>query len=69
MSIGEIEAFNPEASYRIDAEFSNEAGQSFKAKLPKYFATKEEAYTFLEKNKQATFKVTDLEKKPAKLEI
>ena len=62
----EIEAFNPEKSYRIDAEFSNESGQSFKAKLPKSFATKEEAYTFLEKNKQATFKVTDLEKKPAK---
>jgi DNA topoisomerase-1 len=62
----EIESFNPEKSYRIDAEFSNESGQSFKAKLPKSFATKEEAYTFLEKNKQATFKVTDLEKKPAK---
>jgi len=62
----EIEAFSPEASYRIDAEFSNESGQSFKTKLPKSFATKEEAYTFLEKNKQATFKVSDLEKKPAK---
>ena len=62
----EIEAFNPEASYRIDAEFSNESGQTFKAKLPKSFATKEEAYKFLEKNKQANFKVTDLEKKPAK---
>ena len=62
----EIEAFKPQASYRIDAEFSNESNQSFKAKLSKSFTSKDEAYTFLEKNKQATFKVTDLEKKPAK---
>ena len=41
-------------------------GQSFKAKLPKTFATKEEAYKFLESNAAATFKVADLEKKPAK---
>tara|TARA_R110002073_G_scaffold220418_1_gene380545 strand:- start:27354 stop:29840 length:2487 start_codon:yes stop_codon:yes gene_type:complete len=62
----EIENFNPEASYRIDAEFSNEAGQSFKAKLPKTFATKEAALQFLESNASANFKVADLEKKPAK---
>lgn len=62
----EIQNFKPVASYRIDAGFSNEAGQSFKAKLPKTFATKEEAYRFLESNASATFKVADLEKKPAK---
>ncbi len=62
----EINEFNPEASYRIDAEFSNEAGQSFKAKLPKNFSTKEEAYKFLESNAAAAFKVADLDKKPAK---
>ncbi|MBJ6368049.1 type I DNA topoisomerase [Snuella sedimenti] len=62
----EIQSFTPEASYRIDAEFSNEAGQTFKAKLPKNFATKEEAQSFLEKNGVATFKVSNLEKKPAK---
>ncbi|GGK11104.1 DNA topoisomerase 1 [Yeosuana aromativorans] len=62
----EIQDFKPVASYRIDAEFSNEAGQSFKAKLPKTFSTKEEAYKFLESNAAATFKVADLEKKPAK---
>ena len=62
----EIQEFNAEASYRIDAEFSNEAGQSFKAKLPKTFKTKEEALAFLEKNANASFKVSDLEKKPAK---
>lgn len=62
----EIHKFNPEASYRIDAEFSNEEGQSFKAKLPKNFSTKEEAQKFLEANLNANFKVDDLEKKPAK---
>ena len=62
----EITNFSAEASYRIDAEFSNEAGQSFKAKLPKNFATKKEAYAFLESNADANFKVADLQKKPAK---
>ncbi|WP_223034860.1 type I DNA topoisomerase [Hanstruepera marina] len=62
----EIQDFTPEASYRIDAEFSNEEGQSFRAKLPKNIATKEEANTFLEANINATFKVDDLQKKPAK---
>lgn len=62
----EIQNFNPEASYRIDAEFSNEDGQSFKAKLPKNFATKEEAYKFLEANISASYKVAELDKKPAK---
>ena len=57
----EIQDFVPEASYRIDAEFSNEEGQTFKAKLPKTFNTKEEAYKFLESNASASFKVADLE--------
>ncbi len=62
----EIQGFTPEASFRIDAEFSNEDGQAFKAKLPKNFKTKEEAYKFLELNASADFKVADLQKKPAK---
>ena len=33
----DIQNFQSVASYRIDAEFSNEAGQTFKAKLPKTF--------------------------------
>lgn len=61
-----IQDFKPVASYRIDAEFSNEDGQAFKAKLPKTFSSKEEAYAFLEKNKTADYKVADLQKKPAK---
>ena len=62
----EIDEFTPVASYRIDAEFSTENGNSFKAKLPKTFSTKKEAFKFLEKNANASFKVSDLEKKPAK---
>ena len=62
----EIQGFNPVASYRIDAEFSNENGQTFKAKLPKNFSSKAEAQAFLNSNKAADFKVADLEKKPAK---
>ncbi|ALJ04920.1 DNA topoisomerase I [Pseudalgibacter alginicilyticus] len=62
----DIQNFEAVASYRIDAEFSNEDGQTFKAKLPKNFSTKEEAQKFLEQNANADFKVSDLEKKPAK---
>ncbi|PKV48109.1 DNA topoisomerase I [Aquimarina sp. MAR_2010_214] len=62
----DILGFKPEASYRIDAEFSNQAGKSFKAKLPKNFKTKEEAEAFLQKNLGASFKVADLSTKPAK---
>ncbi len=62
----EIQNFKSVASFRIDAEFSNEAGQSFKAKLPKTFSTKQEAYKFLESNTNVTFKVAELDKKPAK---
>lgn len=62
----DIQGFSPVGSYRIDAEFSNEDGQSFKAKLPKNFSTKKEAQAFLEKNATANFKVADLQKKPAK---
>ncbi len=62
----EIESFKPVASYRIDAEFAIASGQTFKARLPKTFATKEEAQKFLEQNALAQFQVADLEKKPAK---
>ena len=62
----EISEFNAEASYRIDAEFSNKEGRLFKAKLPKNFKTKKEAQAFLQKNVGASFKVADLSTKPAK---
>lgn len=62
----EIEGFKPEAVYRIEGEFAVENGSSFKARLPKTFGTKEEAYSFLQSNIGASFKVANLEKKPAK---
>lgn len=62
----EIQNFKPEASYRIDAEFTTEEGKSFKAKLPKNFETRTEAEQFLSNNIGANFKVADLTTKPAK---
>lgn len=62
----DINSFKTEVSYKVDAEFSNAEGKSFKARLPKSFKTKKEALTFLNKNNGATFTVDDLEKKPAK---
>ncbi|WP_104734633.1 type I DNA topoisomerase [Hanstruepera ponticola] len=62
----EIQDFEPQGSYRIDAEFSNEEGQTFRAKLPKNFNTKKEAEDFLKANISAEFKVSELDKKPAK---
>jgi DNA topoisomerase-1 len=61
----EITEFNPVASYRIDAEFITNDGETFKAKLGKTFSSKDEAFKFLQKNVDAAFKVSDLEKKPA----
>lgn len=62
----EIENFTPVASYRVDAEFVNSEGKSFKAKLPKNFSKKKDAETFLKSCLEADFSVQDLEKKPAK---
>ena len=62
----EIEAFTPVASYKVVAEFATVDGKKFKAKLPKDFATKEEAQAFLDKNNTAEFSVVDLIQKPAK---
>lgn len=61
----EIEAFNPVASYRIDAEFITNDGSKFKAKLPKNFDTEEQAREFLRKNLGASYKISELTKKPA----
>ncbi|KGO94244.1 type I DNA topoisomerase [Flavobacterium subsaxonicum] len=62
----DITNFKAEATYSITAEFTNEAGKTFKAKLPKNFATKQEAHDFLNKNIGSQYKVADLETKPAK---
>ena len=62
----EIQNFKPLASYSVVAEFVNEVGRAFKAKLPKNFNTKKEAEDFLNKNIGSNYKVGDLETKPTK---
>ncbi len=62
----EIEAFSPEASYRIKASFRTTHGKNFDAKLSKPFGSKQEAEDFLKKNIGADFSVSKLDKKPAK---
>ncbi len=62
----EIQEFTAQASYSVTAEFANEAGKTFKAKLPKNFSTKKEAEDFLQKNIGSIYKVSDLETKPTK---
>lgn len=62
----EIQSFNAVATYSIVAEFVNEGGKAFKAKLPKNFNTKKEAEDFLNQNIGSKYKVADLETKPTK---
>ncbi|MGH2664883.1 type I DNA topoisomerase [Flavobacterium sp.] len=62
----EIQNFKAVASYSVVAEFTNEAGKAFKAKLPKNFNTKKEAEEFLNQNIGSIYKVADLETKPTK---
>ncbi|WP_396591596.1 type I DNA topoisomerase [Allomuricauda sp. R78024] len=62
----EIEAFKPEASFRIKAEFKTSNGNVFSAKLNKTFVSKEAAEVFLKQNIGSDFSVANLDKKPAK---
>jgi len=62
----QIESFKSIASYRVDAEFTNESGKKFAAKLPTNFKTRQEAERFLESCVEANFTIADLQVKPAK---
>ena len=62
----DIEAFNPEAAYRISAEFKTNEGSVFTAKLNKTYASQKDAEAFLKENIGANFSVSSLDKKPAK---
>lgn len=62
----EIEAFTPEASYRIKGMFKTKGGKTFEAKLNKTFGSKEDAASFLKQNIGTDFSVAKLDKKPAK---
>ncbi|HEU4788259.1 MAG TPA: type I DNA topoisomerase [Flavobacterium sp.] len=62
----EIQNFTAVATYSVVAEFTNEAGKTLKAKLPKNFNTKKEAEDFLKQNIGSIYKVAELETKPTK---
>jgi DNA topoisomerase-1 len=62
----EIEKFNSTSTFKVTAIFDLEKGKKLKAELPQKFATEQEAVDFLEKCKNASFEIKDLEKKPAK---
>ena len=54
------------SSYKVVAYFVNNEGKIVKSELPQRFKNNEEAYSFMEKCKEATFSVESLEQKPAK---
>src|ERR1035437_5088314 len=66
----EINQFNAEASYRVNALFTSVDSKGnpieLKAELPQRFATKAEAQAFLETCKTAQFSVDNIVTKPAK---
>ncbi len=58
--------FKTTEHYKVVAEFSNIDGKVFKASIPKSFASREEAESFLQSAADASFNIEDLQKKPAK---
>lgn len=61
----EINNFKSQSAFRVQADFNVE-GKTLKATLNHRFATLQEAQSFLESCKNATFTVASLDKKPAK---
>lgn len=63
----EIMEFNSTFAYRVVAEFTDRNTKKvFKAELPQRFNTQQEAEKFLERCKNATFEVKNIETKPSK---
>ena len=62
----EIEVFTTESSYKVSSIFTNTEGKSFKAEIPKRFITKDGAEVFLKHCVNASYSISDLQKKPAK---
>lgn len=60
-----IQNFESVGSYKVIGEFTTKE-KTFRADLQKNFKTEKEAEKFIEKCKNASFKVKDLQKKPAK---
>lgn len=62
----EIQNFEPEASFKFTAQFLTRDNKALKALLTKEFKTFEEAKSFVQSCVDATFTVSDMQKKPAK---
>ena len=62
----EITNYTAVSSYKVVAFFLNMDGKVVKAELPQRFKNNEDAYSFMEKCKDANFSVESLEEKPAK---
>jgi len=62
----EIAGFNPRASFRITVIFDLGEGKQLVAELTEKLSTEDEVYPFLEDCKGAEFKISSLQKKPAK---
>lgn len=62
----EIQKFQPESSYRIQAVFGTEGQTQLKAELNKRFPTREEAEQFLEACRQAQFQIESITTRPTK---
>ena len=64
----EIEKFNSTSSYKVDGVFNplRDKNIELDAELNKRFPTKEEAVSFLEHCRNASFKITAIEKTPGK---
>ena len=64
----EIEKFNSTSSYKVDGVFSPTRDKKIEldAELNKRFPTKEEAVSFLEHCRKASFQITAIEKTPGK---
>lgn len=60
----EIEAFQPEVSFKVSGQFTLPSGETVSGELKQRFATEAEAHSFLEKIKGATFTVSDIVKAP-----
>ncbi|HSX28145.1 MAG TPA: type I DNA topoisomerase [Candidatus Saccharimonadales bacterium] len=60
----EIDAFTPEVSFKITAQFSLKDEGTLNAELKQRFKTEEEAKTFLESLKAATFTISDITQTP-----
>lgn len=62
----EIQKFQPESSYRIQALFDTDGQTQLKAELNRRFSTREEAELFLDSCRQAQFQIESITTRPTK---